>query len=75
MRVHDDDLAFRALDGHSWRLCDTTVAPRDAGSVVAYVELTDRGYEVVWLRGPAVATMFPSLDAVMRRARRTVSAS
>ena len=69
MSVHAEALEFHALDDSSWRLCDTSAADRDASSLVAYVERTAWGYEVVWLQGICAQTSFPSLDAVMASAR------
>ncbi len=67
-------LELRAMADNSWRLCDRDVSPNDAASVVAYVEATARGYEVVWVLGPQGRTWVPTLERVAETAAHRLAA-
>ena len=56
------------LDQGSWRLCDRSIEEDDPASVVAYVEETVRGIEVVWLYGRTGWSRFSDLGEVLRAA-------
>jgi hypothetical protein len=51
MRTHSiRRLTLEPLTGSAWRLCDESVAPSNAESLIAYVEQRDDGcYEVMWI--------------------------
>jgi hypothetical protein len=57
----------------SWRLFDRSVDVDDPASLVAYVEETLDGYEVVWLQARAGWSRFTSLDEVLRAAAADLS--
>lgn len=69
--------ALHPLAEGSWRVCDSDRAPRDADSLVAYVERDDEGQiHVVWLSGAVHRTRHVSLDEVLDVAyRRAAEAS
>jgi len=52
----------------TWRLCDHSVEGDDPASIVAYVEQTTIGVEVVWLRGRGGCSRFDELSDVLRAA-------
>lgn len=52
----------------AWRLCDRSLDDDDPASVVAYVEQTARGVEVVWLHGKAGWATFERLSDVLTAA-------
>lgn len=58
-------LVLVPLMRNAWRLCDRTIASSDADNLVAYVELVDDAYDVVWMvAGPGVET-FTALQEVL----------
>ena len=64
--VHQLELV--PLGEGAWRLCDRDVDDDDPASVVAYVEETTRGFEVVWLQGRSGWTRFERLGDVLTAA-------
>ena len=57
----------------AWRLLDHSVQGDDPASVVAYVEETAAGIEVVWLRGGGGSSHFEELGDVLRVAAMELS--
>ena len=49
------------IGGGAWRAIDCTVAPDDAGHVVAYVECAHHHVEVVWTRQRGASTTYDTL--------------
>lgn len=49
----------------AWRLCDRSFDADDPAGVVAYVEETSDGVEVVWLQGRLGRETFPVLGDVL----------
>jgi hypothetical protein len=65
--IHEMELF--PLSDHAWRLCDRTVPHDDAASVIAYLERTEQGIEVVWLRPGAEGDRFEALKDAIAAAR------
>ena len=61
-------LELLPLGDGTWRLCDHSVEGDDPASLVAYVEQTAAGVEVVWLRGRGGSARFDELSDVLRAA-------
>ena len=57
----------------AWRLFDHSVEGDDPASLVAYVEQTSLGVEVIWLRGRGGSTHFDELGDVLRAAAMDLS--
>jgi hypothetical protein len=57
----------------AWRLCDHSVDSDDPASIVAYVEQTAYGVEVVWLQGRGGSSHFDELSDVLRAAAMDLS--
>lgn len=57
-------IELSAIADDAWRLCDREASPNDAASVIAYVEKTASGYDVVWLHGPHGESHVAALDEV-----------
>jgi hypothetical protein len=59
-----------ALTETSWRVCDGTLPEDDAVRLLAYVEQTPTGVEVLWMLPSAGETqMFPTLDDALDAVR------
>ncbi len=69
----DEDLELVPIDDRSWRLCDTRWDANDAPHVVAYIELVDDVYDVIWVRGGARRARLNSLEACLCAAREHVA--
>lgn len=67
------DLELVPIDERSWRLCDTRWHVNDAPHVVAYIELIEDEYDVVWMRGGKRRARLSSLEACLRAAREHVA--
>ncbi|WP_345801428.1 hypothetical protein AAIB33_18515 [Microbacterium sp. AZCO] len=65
---HVHQLELIPLGEGSWRLCDRNVEEDDPASIVAYIETTAEGLEVVWLHGRRGWTHFTDLTDVLRAA-------
>ena len=65
--IHEMELF--PLGDHAWRLCDRTVPHDDAASVIAYLERTEEGIEVVWLRPGVDGDRFIALEDAIAAAR------
>lgn len=63
---------FPLGDG-AWRLFDHSVEGDESASVVAYIEETTSGIEVVWVRGRGGAARFDDLSDVLRAAATELS--
>lgn len=63
------------LTSGAWRLCDRSVPSDDAESVLAYLEQSRSGYDVVWLCGARAQTSFATVDEVLAVAGRLVAAA
>ncbi len=64
----DGDLVLVPIDDRSWRLCDQRWPASDAPHVVAYIELVDDAYDVVWMRGTRRRSRLQSLGDCLRAA-------
>lgn len=64
--VHQLELV--PLGPGAWRLCDRNVEEDDPASVVAYVEESAEGIEVVWLTGRTGWARFSHLGEVLEAA-------
>lgn len=54
-----------ALGPHDWRVCDSRIDPVNARRIIAYVEIVDARYEVVWM-SPAVSfARFDSYESLV----------
>lgn len=51
-----------------WRLCDTSIPSDHAAHVVAYVERSGSGFDVVWLQGPPGHAWVPTMDDALAAA-------
>ncbi|MFH8252262.1 hypothetical protein ACH3VR_17990 [Microbacterium sp. B2969] len=69
--VHQLELV--PLSEDAWRLCDRNVEEDDPASVVAYVEATADGVEVIWLHGRSGWSHFTELGDVLRAAAADLS--
>lgn len=49
--MHEHRLELERLSSDGWRLCDESVPEDDAAHVLAYIEQSDGGVDVVWLYG------------------------
>jgi len=67
-------IRIQPLGEGSWRVCDTSVSPNDAESVLAYVERKGERYRVTWVRGGRSAVTFDALDDIARVAAARVEA-
>lgn len=67
------DLELNPIDERSWRICDTRWRDDDAPHVVAYVELVEGAYDVVWMRGARRRSRLGSLEECLRSARKHVA--
>ncbi|WP_243075522.1 hypothetical protein [Microbacterium sp. SS28] len=61
--VHQLELV--PLGDGAWRLCDRSVEDDDPSSVVAYVEATAEGFEVVWLQRVGGRSIYGGLNDVL----------
>lgn len=61
-------LELEPLGIGAWRLCDRDVGDDDPASVVAYLEETGRGIEVVWLHGRGGRSTFAHVGEVLEAA-------
>jgi len=66
-------LELLPLGDGAWRLFDHSVEGDDPASLVAYVEQTSVGVEVIWLRGHGGSTHFEELSDVLRAAAMDLS--
>ncbi|GAA2010950.1 hypothetical protein [Microbacterium ulmi] len=66
-------LQLIGLSQNSWRLCDRRAPHQDAASVLAYIERTADGYEVVWLQGGLGETRFSALADVLTEAAQRIA--
>jgi hypothetical protein len=66
-------LELLALGDGAWRLFDHSVEGDDPASIVAYIEQTTVGIEVVWLRGRGGTARFDDLSDVLRAAAMELS--
>ncbi|MEU1971587.1 hypothetical protein ABZ477_08015 [Microbacterium sp. NPDC019599] len=64
--VHQLELVPLGVGG--WRLCDRSLEADDPVSIVAYVEQTADGIEVVWLQGRSGVSFYAELADVFRAA-------
>ena len=69
-----DRIRIHPLGEGAWRVCDTSVSPNDAESVLAYVERKGERYRVTWVRGGRSAVSFESLDDILRAAAARMNA-
>jgi hypothetical protein len=65
--IHEMELI--PLSDKAWRLSDVTVPPDDAANVIAYLERTERGVEVLWLRPGIEGDRFAALEDAVAAAR------
>jgi hypothetical protein len=66
-------LELLPLGDGAWRLFDHSVEGDDPASIVAYIEETTVGIEVIWLRGRGGAARFDELSDVLRAAAMELS--
>ena len=66
-------LELLPLGDGAWRLSDHSVEGDDPASLVAYIEETTVGVEVVWLRGRGGTARFDELSDVLRAAATELS--
>jgi hypothetical protein len=64
--VHQLELV--PLGNGAWRLCDRNVDDDDPASIIAYVEHSDGGLEVVWVHGRVGWARFTTLGEVLEAA-------
>lgn len=75
-RAISDRVLVQPIAADCWRICDTGVAASDPDHVLGCASATTHGWDVIWLRGDARQTFFPTLgevidaaEAVLARAR------
>ena len=66
-------LELLPLGDGAWRLFDHSVEGDDPASLVAYVEQTALGFEVIWLRGHGGSSHFDEMGDVLRAAAMELS--